>query len=68
MKGGDFLIQAQSGTGKTAASIIGNSLLKSAQALGILQRIDVTHNQIQGLIALPTRALTMDTERVSTAR
>lgn len=45
-KGGNFIGQAQSGTGKTAAF-----------SLGVLQRIDKSKKQVQALILSPTREL-----------
>ena len=49
-KRGDLIAQAQSGTGKTGAFTI-----------GMLQHVDVSVDQTQGLILSPTRELSMQT-------
>jgi len=51
--GRDLIAQAQSGTGKTATF-----------AVGILQQIDVTKNEVQGLILVPTRELARQVDKV----
>jgi superfamily II DNA/RNA helicase len=51
VKGGDVILQAPSGTGKTAAL-----------SIGLLQRIDFTiRSQLQGLVLSPTRELALQT-------
>jgi translation initiation factor 4A len=52
-KGRDVLAQAQSGTGKTATF-----------SIGILQQLDVTLMECQGLILAPTRELAQQIQRV----
>jgi superfamily II DNA/RNA helicase len=46
IRGGNFIGQAQSGTGKTAAF-----------SLGVLQRIDTSKQNVQALVLSPTREL-----------
>lgn len=46
IKGGNFIGQAQSGTGKTAAF-----------SLGVLQRIDISKKNVQAIVLSPTREL-----------
>lgn len=53
IKGGDIIAQAQSGTGKTGAFVI-----------GLLQRMDFTLRQVQALVLSPTRELSLQTEQV----
>ena len=56
IKGGDVIAQAQSGTGKTGAFCI-----------GLLQKIDNTLEECQGLILSPTRELAEQTYEVVTS-
>ena len=53
IKGGDVIAQAQSGTGKTGAF-----------SIGLLQKIDNTLEECQGLILSPTRELAEQTYEV----
>ncbi|OIR57539.1 MAG: ATP-dependent RNA helicase eIF4A [Amphiamblys sp. WSBS2006] len=52
-KGGDVIAQAQSGTGKTATF-----------AIGVLQLVDETKQEIQALVLSPTRELSQQTHSV----
>lgn len=52
-KGRDIIAQAQSGTGKTATFTI-----------GILQQLDLSLNECQGLILAPTRELAQQIQKV----
>jgi translation initiation factor 4A len=54
-KGRDIIAQAQSGTGKTATFTI-----------GILQQLDLSLNECQGLILAPTRELAQQIQKVRT--
>lgn len=56
LDGRDTIGQAQSGTGKTATFCI-----------GVLQRIDYSHKQCQGLILAPTRELAQQIQKVALA-
>ncbi|KAF8961819.1 P-loop containing nucleoside triphosphate hydrolase protein [Flammula alnicola] len=53
LEGRDLIMQAQSGTGKTAAFVI-----------GILQKLDISVNATQALILAPTRELVLQTQKV----
>jgi len=53
IKGHDVIAQAQSGTGKTATF-----------SISILQKIDVSINQVQALILAPTRELAQQIQKV----
>jgi translation initiation factor 4A len=53
IRGGDIIAQAQSGTGKTGAF-----------SIGLLQRLDFRHRNLQGLILSPTRELAQQTHQV----
>ncbi|GLB44248.1 putative type III restriction enzyme, res subunit [Lyophyllum shimeji] len=53
LNGRDLIMQAQSGTGKTAAFVI-----------GILQKLDRSVNATQALILAPTRELAQQTQKV----
>ena len=52
-KGGDIIAQAQSGTGKTGAFVV-----------GLLQRVDFSKRACQALVLSPTRELASQTEKV----
>uniref|UniRef100_A0A7S4NKN8 RNA helicase n=1 Tax=Paramoeba aestuarina TaxID=180227 RepID=A0A7S4NKN8_9EUKA len=54
IKGGDLIAQAQSGTGKTGAFVIGS-----------LQRVDFKKNTCQALILSPTRELALQSMEVA---
>ncbi|CAK0780642.1 hypothetical protein CVIRNUC_005123 [Coccomyxa viridis] len=53
LTGRDILARAKNGTGKTAAFII-----------PLLERIDTSRNEIQGMILVPTRELALQTSQV----
>lgn len=53
IRGGDIIAQAQSGTGKTGAF-----------SIGLLQRVDFRHRNLQALILSPTRELAQQTHSV----
>ena len=53
IRGGDIIAQAQSGTGKTGAF-----------SIGLLQRLDFRHRNLQGLVLSPTRELAQQTHQV----
>jgi translation initiation factor 4A len=53
IRGGDIIAQAQSGTGKTGAF-----------SIGLLQRCEVRHKNLQGLVLSPTRELAQQTHAV----
>jgi translation initiation factor 4A len=53
IRGGDIIAQAQSGTGKTGAF-----------SIGLLQRCEFRHKQLQGLVLSPTRELAQQTHTV----
>eukprot|EP00994_Dinema_validum_P007027 NODE_553_length_1562_cov_124.819564_g402_i0.p1 GENE.NODE_553_length_1562_cov_124.819564_g402_i0~~NODE_553_length_1562_cov_124.819564_g402_i0.p1 ORF type:complete len:309 (-),score=43.25 NODE_553_length_1562_cov_124.819564_g402_i0:553-1479(-) len=55
IRGGDVVAQAQSGCGKTGAF-----------SIGLLQRMDCTQDQVQGLVLAPTRELAFQTAEVIT--
>jgi translation initiation factor 4A len=53
IRGGDIIAQAQSGTGKTGAF-----------SIGLLQRCEFRHKNLQGLVLSPTRELAQQTHAV----
>jgi translation initiation factor 4A len=53
IRGGDIIAQAQSGTGKTGAF-----------SIGLLQRVDFRHRNLQALVLSPTRELAQQTHAV----
>lgn len=53
IRGGDIIAQAQSGTGKTGAF-----------SIGLLQRVDFRHRNLQALVLSPTRELAQQTHSV----
>jgi len=53
IRGGDIIAQAQSGTGKTGAF-----------SIGLLQRCEFRHRNLQGLVLSPTRELAQQTHQV----
>jgi len=53
IRGGDIIAQAQSGTGKTGAF-----------SIGLLQRCEFRHKNLQGLVLSPTRELAQQTHSV----
>jgi len=53
IKGGDLIAQAQSGTGKTGAF-----------SIGLLQRMEWSKRECQGMVLSPTRELATQTEQV----
>lgn len=53
IRSGDIIAQAQSGTGKTGAF-----------SIGLLQRVDFRHKNLQGLVLSPTRELAQQTHSV----
>lgn len=56
MAGRDVVAQAQSGTGKTGAFVV-----------GALSRIDTAHNAVQALLVSPTKELALQTANVARA-
>lgn len=53
LSGRDILARAKNGTGKTGA-----------YAIPVLERVDITKNELQGLIMVPTRELALQTSQI----